>query len=118
MEQAAHYLEQIAYGIDFIGIVILLYGSTLAIIHFTWCEIQNQFFDGTNHRDAVRIQLGRRTLFALELMIASDLIHTVLGRTMDDLVFLGALVVIRTTISFFLGRELKELEEHAHAQAK
>ena len=117
MEQTAHILEQIAYGIDTLSVLILIYGATLAFVQFTWREVQSNFFGGTLHRDAVRIQLGRRTLFALELMIASDLIHTVLGRTVEDLIFLGALVLIRTTISFFLGRELKELEEQAHAQA-
>ncbi|MFT6038646.1 MAG: putative membrane protein, partial [Candidatus Azotimanducaceae bacterium] len=36
-------------------------------------EISNQIFDGTDHRKYIRLQLGSRTLFALEHMIASDL---------------------------------------------
>ena len=57
----------------------------------------------------IRIQLGTYILTGIEFMIASDIIHTVLTRELTDLAFVAALVVIRTAISFFLGREIKEL---------
>ena len=43
-------------------------------------------------------------------MIASDIIHTVITRELMDLLFVGLLVLIRTAISFFLGKEVAELE--------
>ena len=46
-------------------------------------------------------------------MIASDIIHTFISRSQDDLIFLGAIVVIRTAIGFFLGKELQEIHTHA-----
>lgn len=56
----------------------------------------------------VRLELGTYILLGLEFMIASDIIHTVITRELDDLIFVAALVAIRTAISFFLGKELAE----------
>ena len=56
------------------------------------------------------MELGGYLLAALEFMIVSDILHTVITRELEDLLFLGLLVVIRTAISFFLGLELKEVE--------
>ncbi|MFT4633850.1 MAG: putative membrane protein [Candidatus Azotimanducaceae bacterium] len=113
-----HLLEQAAYGVDMFAMVILLYATVIASGHFIWGEFSSQILGGPDHRENIRLQLGGRMLFALELMIASDLIHTVLGRTIEDLTFLGVLVIIRTAISFFLAREIKEIEELKHALAK
>jgi len=57
----------------------------------------------------VRCGLGIKLVFALELMIISDLLHTVVSRTLDDLLFLAALVLIRTIVAYFLGREIQEI---------
>lgn len=59
----------------------------------------------------MRLQLGSHILLALEFMIVSDIIHSALSRTLDDLMVLGALVVIRTALSFFLGLELKHAQQ-------
>ena len=72
--------ETLATLIDLIGIAIILYGFTIALVQF----------------------LGA------EFMIASDIIHTVISRELGDLVFVAALVAIRTAISYFLGKELEE----------
>jgi uncharacterized membrane protein len=42
----------------------------------------------------------------LEFLIAADIIHTIVEPTLKELAILGGIVVIRTIISFFLGREL------------
>ena len=40
-----------------------------------------------------RCELGTKLVFALELMIVSDLLQTIISRSIDDLIFLGGLVV-------------------------
>jgi uncharacterized membrane protein len=47
----------------------------------------------------------------LEFMIASDIIHSFISRSPDDLIFLGLIVVIRTAIGFFLGKEMQHFQE-------
>ncbi|MEM1261769.1 MAG: DUF1622 domain-containing protein [Pseudomonadota bacterium] len=114
MESLHHTLEQVAVYIDLIGIAIVLYGFVRAAIAFVGHELSrlSKSFSlmGTQR---IRLELGTYILIAIEFMIASDIIHTVLSRELTDLAFVSALVVIRTAISFFLGKELAELREHS-----
>ena len=66
----------------------------------------------------VAVQIALSSLIAcafakpsLEFMIVSDLIHSFLKPELSSLASLGVLVVIRTMISFFLGRELESAAE-------
>mgnify|MGYP002226517804 len=43
-------------------------------------------------------------------MIASDILKTVLEPTLNELAILGGIVVLRTVLSVFLNKEIKELE--------
>lgn len=61
--------------------------------------------------DGARRDLGRYILAGLEVLIVSDIIHTAVSMQLADLVFLGLLVVIRSAISYFLGREIEALKD-------
>ena len=61
--------------------------------------------------------LGRYILLGLELMIVSDLIHSFLKPDLESLYVLTLVVIIRTAVSFFLGKEL-EAVEHARNREK
>ena len=110
MDTLTHYLAELAHLVDLVGILILLYAAVLAVVGYATAEFL-RFRDKVLNTEQVRCELGGRILFALELMIASDIIQTVISRTMEDLAFLAILVAIRTVISFFLGRELREIRE-------
>ena len=83
--------------------------ATLALVRAELGRFGGGFTMAGCHR--IRVELGTYILIAIEFMIASDIIHTVLSRELVDLAFVSALVVIRTAISFFLGREVAELQE-------
>ncbi len=57
----------------------------------------------------MRCGLGVKLVFALELMITSDLFHTIISRSVDDLILAGGLVDIRTAISYLLNKEIQEV---------
>jgi uncharacterized membrane protein len=42
----------------------------------------------------------------LEFLIAADIIRTIIRPTLEELAILGGIVVIRTVISYFLGKEI------------
>jgi uncharacterized membrane protein len=58
---------------------------------------------------AARRTLATYILTALEFMIASDIIHSAITRNVSDLYFVALLVAVRTAISYFLTREIKDL---------
>ncbi|MFK7829865.1 MAG: DUF1622 domain-containing protein [Congregibacter sp.] len=112
MEHLTPPLEIIAGYIDLFGISIILYGFVVSAIGLIRAEFDRLRLRCSAARFLeVRTQLGGYILAGIEFMIASDIINTVLSRELMDLAFVSALVLIRTAISFFLGREIRELEE-------
>jgi uncharacterized membrane protein len=55
-----------------------------------------------------RIHLGRALLLTLEFLIAADILETVtVEKTVQSLVMLGGLVIVRTFLSFALELEIE-----------
>ncbi len=111
MEQIKTVLETIALAIDLVGITILVYAALKFIGHFLGFEIKRlrglECVEGIRDK---RLRLGSYILLSLEFIIISDVINTAISRDLDDLLGLGLLVLIRVTLSFFLGRELNEVK--------
>lgn len=56
----------------------------------------------------IRITLGRWLALALELALAADILRTVMVPTWDEIGKLGAIVVLRTVLNYFLEREIEQ----------
>ena len=111
LESLTPVIEALAIGIDLVGVVIILIGAVKFTLRAGMLEIQRLRGLACVHRIRHnRMELGGYILSALEFMIVSDILHTVITHELEDLLFLGLLVAIRTAISFFLGLELKEVE--------
>lgn len=111
MEVLEQFFEYVAVGIDLIGITMILWGFSLSCKDWLLLEFQKGealgFLRGTR---MIRCQLGTYLLMGLEFMIASDIIHSFISRSPDDLIFLGMIVVMRTAIGYFLGKEMEEVQ--------
>lgn len=107
-------LEWIAAAVDVLSILVMLLGAA----RFLFGVFRAEFSPGRRRvyvLNTERMELGRYILAGLELLIVSDIIHTAISLALRDLVFLGLLVIIRSTISYFLDREIKDIrEEIAH----
>lgn len=102
-------LEWMTTAIDMAAIAIMLVGALRFIAGFAAAEIRRDPVARLQGIDRQRMGLGRYILAALELLIVSDIIHTALSLAFRDLLFLGLLVLIRSVISFFLDRELRDV---------
>lgn len=56
----------------------------------------------------IRKEFTNKILFTLELLIVGDILGTVRNPTVNDLILVGAIVVIRTILGYFLSKEVKE----------
>ena len=54
----------------------------------------------------IRLYLGRFLALGLEFQIGADILSTAVAPTFDDVLLLGAIVVIRTALNYFLSKEL------------
>ena len=111
MDYLVEVFEIAARAIDVIGIVIVLIGAIKFCIRAVPIEFKRLKGAACAHaiRD-LRLELGSYITLAIEFMIVSDIINTVLTKTLEDLYYLIGLVVIRTAISYFLGKELNEVQ--------
>jgi uncharacterized membrane protein len=111
LEALAHWLEWVSAGIDMLSIAIMLIGAARFVAGFAVAETRRDGAERVQSIDRSRMELGRYILAGLELLIVSDIIHTALSLALNDLIFLGVLVLIRSVISFFLDREIREIRE-------
>jgi len=111
-----HFLSEIflkaALFIDLTGITIVLFGFLSSLI--SWITIELSRFKGPvslKSFHVVRCKLGTYILMGLEFMIASDIINTFVKQSKEDLIFLAAIVIIRTVIAYFLGKEMEHIQK-------
>ena len=103
--------DRIAEVIDIIGVVILLVGFTRGFIKYLQVEV-SRLKGGEGIISAIQIvrcDIGLYILLSLDFMIASDIISSLIHTNLDELLNLGIIVVLRTTIGYFLGKEIDEI---------
>ena len=96
----------VSFVLNIIGVLIILFGTAVALTEFLKKEI---FAKGDLVRlnETIRIRLGSYLVFGLEFFIAGDIVKTIITPTWDSLGMLGAIVVIRTILSYFLTKDLR-----------
>jgi uncharacterized membrane protein len=103
-------MEWLAVVIDLTGALIMVWAFIASVVSVASSAFRKSDARSRFHKlQVARCELGTKLVFALELMIVSDLLQTIISRSIDDLIFLGGLVVIRTTIGFFLSKEIQEI---------
>jgi uncharacterized membrane protein len=103
-------LEWLAVAVDLTGAMIMVWAFAAAVVGLVRGSIRaGDARSRIRNMQVVRCGLGVKLVFALELMIISDLLVTIISRSIDDLILVGGLVVIRTVISYFLNKEIQEV---------
>jgi uncharacterized membrane protein len=96
--------ETCARLLEYAGVVVIVLGTTLATGAFAvsarrgWRDAYSRY----------RANLGRGILLGLELLVGADIIATVTAPlTLESVGLLGAVVLIRTFLSFSLETEIE-----------
>lgn len=76
--------------------------------------------EGAVKLSSIRLQLGGIIMLALELLVAADVMDTIVKpvEKIEDLYKLALVAGIRTALSYFLAHELKEVEEEEHTHRR
>ncbi len=99
-------LMWIMYLIDLIGVGIICYGVIRACVYF----LQHCIYRIPLDVDLMRLNLGRTIVLAVEFLLAADIIKTIVTPDYYEIGMLGALVIIRTVLTYFLNQELEQLQ--------
>lgn len=98
------YIDYIASFIEAIGVLIIAIGAVIALFRFFFQLRLNA------HKSykKLRHDLGKGILLGLEMLVAADIIATVVTEpTMERVLTLGLIVLIRTFLSISLQVELE-----------
>lgn len=94
--------------LSIIGALITIWGIIVSLFEFLKKECLKKK-EAIQLNESIRIKLGSYLVLALEFFIASDIIKTIITPTWEGLGILGAIVIIRTILSYFLTKDLKKI---------
>ena len=98
-----YYIEWVALIIEIAGVLVMIIGPIFAL----WRYFFDRHEDGSSYR-TFRHDLGKAILLGLEFLVAGDIIATVsTDPTLDNVLVLGLIVLIRTFLSLSLQVELE-----------
>lgn len=108
VEYATLFIEALAVLIIVVAIVVAL---TRYVLRYA-----GQPSDKEKLYHELKVSLGKSLLLGLEILVAADIIHTVaLEATLESVLVLGLLVVIRTFLSWALLVEIEGRWPWQHA---
>lgn len=103
MESLRPLVEDIGFAIDFAGVAVIVLGLLFALARF-----MRRAPPECGRYAQLRQDIGRGILLGLELLVAGDIIRTVaIAPTLDSVLVLAVIVVIRTFLSMSLSVELE-----------
>ncbi|MCA0869881.1 DUF1622 domain-containing protein [Seohaeicola saemankumensis] len=108
MSFVSHTAEYLADIIDFLVVILLGGGIVFFLTLMVRDFVKKTSLEQITHD--LRIGLGRLILLSLELLIVSDVLHSIASRTLEDLGIVALIVAIRVFMAYFLDKELHRLE--------
>lgn len=100
MQNALHSLVQVSIiGLEFIGVCVLLISAVRSIIRF--CKQES----------GVRLVLAQGIALALSFKLGAEVLRTVVVREWNELLILGAIILLRAALTFLIHWEIKNEEK-------
>jgi uncharacterized membrane protein len=107
LEGMLHWVAYAATGIEVLAVAIIVLVIIFATVTYSM-KIMARQADITTYTE-FRNRIGRALLLGLEILVAADIIRTVvLEPTLNNVIVLGLLVLIRTFLSWSLVLEIEE----------
>jgi len=88
-----------------VAVLVILIGIIMAL--FTSFSKSEFFQFKPEMISRLRMQLGNSLSLSLEFLIGADILKTAISPSWNEIGMLGAIVVIRTVLNFFLTQEIK-----------
>ena len=100
------WIEIGALAIEILAVVIIVMAIFYSMLHYLFLAARHPEVE--DRYQQLKFRLGRALLLGLEILVAADIIRTVaLEATMESVLVLGLLVLIRTFLSWALVVEIE-----------
>lgn len=105
-------IAMVKLGINVLSVIILCIGVVFCIRDLLLILIAKiPKTEKISRLQYMKTELGSYVLLGLEVLIVADIIETIINPTIDDIILLAAIITIRTVVSLFLNKEIKEIRE-------
>ncbi len=102
--------------IDAMALVAVVYGALEAFVAAIGYVLRRKAA-GSQEIRLAWLHFARWLVAGLTFQLAADILETASAPTWQDVGQLGAIAVIRTFLSYFLERDLQDVEEHEVAMS-
>jgi len=92
-------VPNIAHLLELIGVFIILYSALKAFIKF---GLRHFNFGDEN----IKIELSQALAMALEFKLGAEILKTLIIRTIDELIILASIVILRAALTFIIHWEI------------
>jgi uncharacterized membrane protein len=106
--------ELVSLWIEFIAIVVVTMGTVEAVVAAVRLAFAKR--SDSARREAM-LNYARWLATGLTFQLAGDIVHTAVAPTWDDIGRLAAIAVIRTFLTFFLERDIKDWRQQQKKDA-
>ncbi|MBO0423259.1 DUF1622 domain-containing protein [Enterococcus plantarum] len=109
MDNLIPFFDLFILALNIFSIIVLIWGVIMAGIDFLKSEcLDRNRIVMARQNNFIKSFLGSYILLSLEILIAADIIESIIKPTFQDILKLAILVVIRTVISYFLHKEIED----------
>ena len=99
-------IQYAALVLSWAGALITIYGGLFALVRI----LQREFLKQPIKYNDIRLNFTNKIVFGLEFFIAADILTTLIAPSQEELILLGAVVVIRTILGYFLEKEAEKFK--------
>ena len=104
VQWASSFIENFAllvvYLLELMGIIVIVSGAFKAIVDYISKAIKKEKYN-------FKINLGNALAIGLEFKMGAEIIKTVVVRTIDELLILGAIILLRAILAVLIHWEIK-----------
>ena len=91
--------------IELMGIIVIVVGSLKAFCMYAVSIIRHAHYP-------IKLSLGNALALGLEFKMGAEILKTVTIRTLNEIMILGAIIVLRALLSILIHYEVKNEKQH------
>lgn len=95
--------------LEAMGIFIIIIGAIKAFYKYV-----RNIFCSDDHN--IKVELAKALAFALEFKLGSEILKTVIIRTLDEMFILASIIALRAILTFVIHWEIKTDTNHSRSQ--
>lgn len=115
VELLHHVIMVVFYTVSLVGVAVVVWGVAEAVWRFFSLKFALKLPHARVVATTARIRerLGAHLLLGLDIFIGADIIKSVVTPSWENIAMLGAIVLIRIVMSYFLEREMERTHQSA-----